>query len=212
MKRALLLLFALFAIPALAHATPIPIERPVSWTRQIAAIPGGFADSASARAIGTATPTVHDTSSAIDMRDFVFPDAGTGALLVVGDTLYYARIDIYPAATAPTVAADSIYLTIQVSSDGVRNWTSCTPTRLFDTTTDSALGQIVLEQASTNAFYVVIGQRHGAAGSGGLMFPVASTATAPTWQQLYGWPFIRLIVQSDRTGRYDAKVFGFAAK
>lgn len=204
------MLFAFLAVSVPAYATTAPKTVDVSWTRQLSAIQGGFADSSSARALGAAAPTAHDTSSAIDIRDFVLPDKGTGQLPTASDSISWLRIDLFNSTTTPAIVVDTLFLTIQVSNDGVASWVSCTPTSLFLTTTDSALGAAILEQESSNACFYVLRQRVGAVASGDLFFPIRSSATAITWQQIYGWPYMRLIVQSsDRTGRLDAKVTGF---
>lgn len=212
MKRALFLLFAILAVPATTLAGAVPKTLDVNWQQNRAANPsGGLADSTTARALGSATPTAHDTSGAIPIGQFVVPEKGAGNLPTTSDSLAWIRVDFYPALPTPTVTADSIYLTIQVSTDGVRNWVSCTPTSVFDITADGLLGAVVLEQGTGNVFYYVLRQRVGAVASGDLFFPVRSSATAPTFQQIYGWPYMRVIVQSDRTGRLDAKVRGFVA-
>jgi hypothetical protein len=199
---------AIFATPS--QATTKKYVEEVNWTQARAANPGGgFADSITTRSLGAATPTAHDTSSAVSLLDFVMPDKGSGQVPTASDSLAWLRIDFYPETASPTAAADSIYLTVQVSADGIRNWVTCTPTSIFDTTTDSGNGAIVIEQSSNNTFRYTLRQRVGAVASGDLIFPLRSSATAPTFQEIYSWPYLRIIVQSDRTGRYDAKLIGF---
>lgn len=213
MKRFLSTLFATLAavlVAAPSHAITKKAAHDVNWAQSRAATPGGGqADSATARSLGAATPTAHDTSSAIDLLPFVMPDKGAGQVPTASDSLAWLRIDLYPDVASPTATADSIYLSIQVSADGIRNWVTCTPTSIFDTTSDSGLGAIVLEQGTGNTFRYTLRQRVGAVATGDLIFPLRSSVTAPTFQEIYSWPYMRLIVQSDRTGRYDAKITGF---
>jgi len=208
----LLLLFAL-SVPCFAHASVESITLPVNWSQNRAANPGGgLADSSEARRLGTATPVAHDTSSWIDISKLVMPEKGAGQLPTASDSISWLRIDFFPPKTTPTISLDSLYITIQVSNDGVISPVSCTPTTVFDITADGLLGAVILEQATTNTFYYVLRQRVGAVASGDLLFPIRSSSTAPTYQQIYGWQRMRIIVQSDRTGPLDAKVRGFAAK
>jgi hypothetical protein len=212
-KRAFLVVAALAATVlsfAPADATTKKQAVDVNWIQNRAANPhGGLADSTTTRALGAATPTAHDTSAAIGLMDFVLPEKGAGQLPTASDSIAWLRIDFYPSSATPTAGADTVNLTIQVSADGVANWVSCTPTSIFDTTTDSALGAIILEQATNNTFRYTLRQRVGAVAAGDVIFPLRSSSTAPTFQELFSWPYMRLVIQSDRTGRYDARVTGF---
>lgn len=211
MKRFLLAaLAATLLLPTVSFAGTKKFAADVDWQQNRAAnFNGGLADSATTRALGSATPTAHDTSGAINLLPFVMPDKGTGQLPTASDSISWLRIDFFPVTSSPTVAADSIYFTIQVSADGVRNWVSCTPTSVFDTAGDGALAAVILEQGSSNAFRYTLRQRVGAVAAGDLIFPLRSSSTAPTYQEIFSWPYMRIIVQSDRTGRYDALVTGF---
>jgi hypothetical protein len=127
--------------------------------------------------------------------------------------LAWLRIAYHPIATTPTVAADSVYMTLQVSDDGI-NWITTTPTSTYE---PAGLGSItngadLLEIGSSNSFACVLRQRTGATASGSVFFKNAEpSGTAPTWQQIHGWTYLRLIVQSDVTGRYDAHITGYTS-
>lgn len=203
-----LLALSISAIPALAVTKKTVVG--MSWIQNRAAYNnGGLVDSTYTRALGSATPTAHDTSGAISLEQFVMPEKGAGQLPTASDSIAWLRIDFFPVATTPTVGADSIYFSVQVSADGLANWVTCTPTSIFDTTSDSGNGAVVLEQATNNTFRYTLRQRVGAVASGDLIFPLRSSSTAPTFQEIFSWPYMRVIVQSDRTGKYDGSITGF---
>lgn len=211
MKRFVALLFAALAlatIPLAAHAGTKLKVVDVNWRQTRLANPGlGYADSGSTRALGSATPTAHDTSTAVDLRQFVIPfEAQDGTTTV--DSLAWLRIDFFPTTTTPTVAADSVYFAIQVSADGVGGWITPTALANTDPAGDAGAGKTVytLEQSSSNSFFWVVSQQILL---GKTFSPALSSATALTWIQLYGYPYMRFIMQSDRTGRFDATVTGF---
>lgn len=213
-KRAALLslLFLSLALPA--QAGPHPQRFDVNWRNQLAGFsPSGIIDSTDAGAVGTAAQHV-DTSSAIAIGELIIPgELASGPVTTASDSLAWLRISFKPLATTPTVAADSIYLQLQVTDDGI-TWIDTTPTSVFAAaglSDASFTGAVLLETDSNNQFVAVLRQRVGATAGGAVFFPVASVATNPTWQQIYGFQYLRLIVQSDVTGRYDATVQGFVA-
>jgi len=207
---------AMFAVAAPAYSEAVPKSFDINWRQARAANPnGGFADSAY---MATATGTVHaDTSTTIDLSQFVLPGKGAGNLVVVGDSLSWLKFEVFPATSSPTIAADSILVEIQVRMGGESGWQTTTPTVAFNATATNPPGArtanaaYVLEQGSTNSFFYVIRQRLGAVASGDIMFPILSSSTAPTIQQLYGWKEARIIVSHgvNNTGRFDARVTGF---
>lgn len=204
-----------FAVPTIASASGVPYVHNVSWRNSLAAVAGGYADSSDMGAVGTAAAH-YDTSVAIALFDqggpkWVLPDQPVQ--VTANDSIPWLKIVVAPITTSPTVGADSIYLAIQASEDGI-TWHDTTPTSLFFVTSSSSNtfnGAQVIEQSSSNQFTYVIKQRISAANAGAIFWPIVSSATALTWQQLYGVAYIRLIVHSDVTGRYDAKLYGFVA-
>lgn len=214
MKRFLPLLLAVAALtaPAISQAavsgTPKAID--VGWVQNRAANPApGRADSVAMRSIGTAVPTAHDTSTAIDIRRFL-PNAEFADGATAMDSLSYLRVELFPLVSTPTVGADTLFISFQVSMDGVTAWNTCTPTQdalgASDTPAPDTIAERVLEQGTSNDFFVNLTQ---VAALGRVLLPARSSATALTTQQIYGWPYMRIIVQGDKTGRYDAKVFGY---
>lgn len=199
-----------------ATAGPRPYIWDVSWRSSLLTIPGGVTDSSDAGAVGTAA-LHYDTTTAIPLfapggPGWIIPgEMASGPLTTASDSLAWLRISFHPLTTAPTVASDSIYLRIEASEDGI-TWGATTPTSVFALTSsnsDTYNGAIILEQGTGNSYTYVLRQRVGATAAGAVFFPLTSSATALTWQQLYGVPYIRLIVLSDVTGRYDAKISGF---
>lgn len=195
-------------VPLTAHATSQSKTVDVLWRQSQLAVPGGIADSSTARAVRSAT--AHDTSATIDIRQFIIPalEFGDGGSAV--DSVSFLRIDLFPTGTGPAVVADTAFFAVQVSNDGVFSWVTCTGTSDFlgasDTPAPDTPAGRVLEQGSSNTFYITLSQ---ISSLGKAFIGNRSSATAPTWQQLYGWPYMRIIVQGDMTGRYDARVTGF---
>ena len=207
MKRFVVAALSLFALslPLTAEATPQLKTIQVDWQQRSTSFVNLISDSASmktGRAVGTIQQA--DTSSVINIRQFIVPqgDFGDGGAAV--DSISWMRIDVFPTAAHQAITADSLFLTIQVSNDGVASWVAATPTILF--AGETGAGGIILEQGSTNAFYLNIEQVTLLGSVLSLQF---SSSTAPTWLQLYGWPYMRIICQGDFTGRYDAKITGF---
>lgn len=209
LKRFLSFLFPLFILPALAsadYAKPFKID--VGWHSSLSA--NFYSDGDSSDINYSAAAQRADTSMAIDLNGLMLPPAYT-ATTAASDTVSWLRISFFPRSNRTTVAADSIYLAIQASENRV-DWTDTTPMRVFVATGIGAHdGEIVLENGATNTFFATVRQTAGGA-TVSVFAPPVSSNTEPTWGQLYGYPYIRLIVQGDYTGHYDAEVRGFKAQ
>lgn len=193
-------------IPSLASADRAPKRVDVGWHTSLAASSYTAGDSATINYSSGAQRC--DTSATIDIGQFVLPEvAQTSAV----DSLGWLRIAFFPSSSATTATADSIGLNIQVSENGT-DWTSVSAfTRSFYAAgLNDNLGLIVLETGSSNQFTVAIRQSVGG-GTHSVYSQRDPATTAPNWLQIYGYPFMRIIVQSDIAGTYDAAVTGLVS-
>jgi len=203
----LLTLFAL-CVPLAAEAGNKLKFWDAQFRNSCLACSGGFADSADAGAVGSAAQHV-DTTAVLDLLAWAIPEITP--VITVNDTVSWLRVVFAPSNTTPTVAADSIYLAIQVSMNGI-TWIDTTPDDIFNVAgLDDATfnGKLLQEPATGNMFHATV--RHNMGGvTGGFFTPFALNATTtPTWMELYGWRYMRFLIQSDVTGRYDLQVIGF---
>lgn len=205
MKRflALLVIGAALCTSTAALAQAVKVTDRVNWRTQAANLVGGYIDSVSVRHATVAA----DTTVPIPMDGWVtMPDAHRSDVAAI-DTTHFAIFYMVPVNRNLVTTADSVYIGAQVSMDGA-TWVATTPTQTFIAATlggDTHNGAALLEGGASNSFAVVLKQ-HVAATGYSLGF---SSATVPTWLQLYGWRYIRFIVHSDFNGEYEAFVTRF---
>jgi len=204
-----MLIFAFISPTTAAMADIVPKKIDVRWATQLAAAAnGGQTDSASVN-YSTAALRV-DTTTAISIGDALLPPPFGGGFTVTGDSLGWLRFSFRPISSNVAVTADSVYIILQVSDNGIA-WMSLTPTRVFAAAglLGADLGLIALENGTSNQFVAVVRQQVAGVASG-VFFPFISSTTVPTWLNAYGYKYIRFLVQSDITGQYDGEVSYFA--
>lgn len=182
-------------IPAFAeNATPLPRWQ---WQnlmfRNAAAVnvvaSGFLADSVSASGnTARADTTAPVILPALGMYIPMYPPTATAESLTVAAF----RLEPDPNGTV-TVAADSIYLNMQLSMDGT-NWVTATPTGIAfqaaNTVNATQIGAFVLEAGSQDVFTRFYKQQYEAGGS--LSLP--TQAGTPTDVKWFGWRYARWIV------------------
>jgi hypothetical protein len=144
-----------------------------------------------------------DTTAAFTLAEAAIPDRIPRAGTAIDSTDFLA-LYVGPTGNDLSTTADSIYLQTQVSFDGV-TWVLVTPTISFqvaNTVRPYGTGGFVLEANSTNWFARVYKMGWAATGQ----HITALVGTAPTDNQLWGYPLVRWIIGSANTGRYEAKV------
>lgn len=204
MKRILAaLVAAAILIPSAASAEPQWRVEALDWAKSLATgAANGIMVPDSGISCGSAART--DTSMAFSMGKIARPDHRISAVdTVIAFAVYVTPLpsatSIGGTTTAPTVAADSIYLDTQVSMNGV-DWITVTPTNVFFTGGAAGTGgpnqggAVVLEISSNNSFY--------------WPYLANSTAsqvanTAPNDYQLFGWPLVRFLVGHENDGCYS---------
>lgn len=201
MKRFGMFLFALlFFIPAVSSASTLK-QVQIGWHSTIGA---GYAQGDSSfvyRGTGLENSAQQiDTSQTINIRQFALPPAIP--VVTASDTMSVFMVNLFPVGTSPTVAADTLAVLVQVSMDNV-SWTTAVATGPKISPVNG--GVAVLEMGTTNCFNYVI--RHTMGGVTQSVF--SPLGTGPTANQIYGLPYMRLIVQGDHTGQYDATITGF---
>lgn len=211
MKRSIAALFlaAFLLVPAAAQASGWPRWdwEEVSFRTSVAngfAL-GGQLDTAYACGSGARV----DTTAAIELDGWAVPPS-TGARTVgttlAVDSVLFAVFQLYPSVNA-NASVDTFYINIQVSMDG-ENWLTTTPTGGagiigFNATGGSRAGAWILDNTAANCVGIHLKQAYATTGAPQI---VISGATAPTWNQLFGWRWIRFLVGSTNTGCYKAQV------
>lgn len=201
MKRFLLLLFAvLLAVPSVAHAAKLKTV-PFGWHSSVGeGYSQGDTSTVTLGGIESSAQKI-DTTQTIDLRQFVPPPAMP--TITLSDTMGVFMVNLVPTGTSPTVAADTLAILVQVSMDNV-NWTTAVATGPKISPVNG--GVAVLETGTSNCFNYVLRHVFG----GVTMSTFHWLGTGPTANQIYGWPYLRLILQSDATGRYAGTITGFS--
>jgi len=188
-------LFALLAVAALAFPVVANaglaqkwVSAPVQW-RTLGS--GVAVDSSVFRTVGT--QTTYDTTAAFPLAQAELWEMPRVPDTAVDSTLYLA-FHLYPTATtALTADADSFLLVTQVSMDGA-SWVTVTPNQVFDATRPAGLrGAVFVENNSLNGFSEVYKNTIAITTIPSI---VLDGATAPTDLQMFGWRFVRWIVQT----------------
>jgi hypothetical protein len=152
----------------------------------------------------TTDQTTFDTTAAFPLNVCEVPEnVNIGGNTAAIDSLPWFLFNVQPTANASfTAAADSFGVVAQVSMDGV-TWVTATATRSFDAT--RAAGQQIatlVENNSSNGAGVLFKFQSIAPYAAGTAY-VQDGATAPSWINLFGWRYIRFLVQScGATGEY----------
>lgn len=211
MKRILFTLFALLALAGSASAqTKLrTIQLGFHTNDGLPTCPNyGSGDSLQVyRGAGVATATTLpiDTTMTLDLRQFVMPGPPF-TTVTLSDSLAWLRFSMVPDGTSPTVAADTLHVITQVSDDNV-NWTTGIVTGPKISPVVATMGAAaVLETGTSNTFNYILRQIVGGATQS--VFNYLGTG-APTANQLYGYRYMRFLVQGDHTGKYLCYVTGF---
>lgn len=157
-----------------------------------------------------ATAARLDTTVAINISEWVpYPRHPAGAV----DSVLFAEIRVIGDGSSfgLTDAFDSLYVSIQVSDDGT-NWGLATPISGgvigFNTTTNR--GGYILDGFPANHFRINIKTPYA---TGTQSFVTAVSGALPNWQQLFGWQYIRIIVQAGtNTGCYKMRLGHWTVK
>lgn len=150
-----------------------------------------------------------DTTKAIAWDDWALPGPLWNAT-TISDTLGILVVDIYPDGTSPTVAADTIGVTIQVSDDNGTNWTTCAWTGpRIDPDVATMNASAWLETGTANSFHVIIEQTFGGVTLGGPLDPANAAQGTPLAYNTFGYQLFRLIVRGDHTGKYKIALRGW---
>ena len=147
-----------------------------------------------------------DTLKAIAWQDWTLPGPLYNTT-VAADTVGALIVSVYPSGTSPTVAADTIDVTTQVSDDGGATWVTCAntgPKISPDVATMNAVA--ALETGTSNSFHHVVRVQTGGAINGG---PFSILGTGPTANQTYGFQLFRLLLRGDHTGKYRVRITGW---
>lgn len=204
-KRFILLaaLVASVLVPATSHAAVKWVWEPVSWHTQSTSFTSLNVDSSIA--CGAAAARL-DTTSSIFIGNWA-PGEKASVVSAV-DSVLFALFTVTGggAGSGLTDNFDSLYVSIQVSQDGV-NWALATPYSGgaigFNTTTNR--GGYMIDDAATNTFTFWL-RTHWISTTNSVALVVAG-ATAPDWRQLAGWQYIRFITRAGtNTGCYQAKI------
>jgi hypothetical protein len=149
-----------------------------------------------------------DTTRAIAWADWALPTPFANA--TISDSLAILIVDVYPDGTTPTVAADTIGVTIQVSDDNGSNWTTCAWTApRIDPDVATMNASAWLETGTSNSFHVVIEQLMGGVTTGGPLEGSNASQGTPLAYNTYGYQLFRLIVRGDHTGKYRIRIKGW---
>lgn len=153
-----------------------------------------------------ATTQHADTSDAIDLSSLTFPPISVSPNASALDTVPFFRVMVVPSpTTASTVGSDTLYLGVQVSLDG-NNWTTVgTPTRTYVASGWTA-NSIVATELNSNESYVWNFRQSDPDLN---VWTIDNLGTAPTPNQLAGYPYMRLIVSGDWTGCLKMTVYGW---
>lgn len=213
MKKILALAALGLAVSAvIAAAITAPVQRwvsdPIVWriTNSSTIQYPGALDSSVVRhgtvaAGGYISSTGLDTSLAIPLQRWELNTSWAGGQTAI-DTLIVASINLYPTANTNFTAGtgDSLALALQVSMDGI-TWSKAQPT-----VGGFAAGSLVVDgstqqifnlsppAAGTKGFTVNLFQVVDVAGR----TTVATGVTSPSWNQLLGWKYLRVIISSNR--------------
>lgn len=213
MKRflTLALLFGLVAVTA-ANAGLRPKSYNIDWHTSVDVANGvaySKGDSAviyRGAGVSSATTQPVDTSKTIAIKHFQLPPRTTTTTVM--DTVTCMLLDVFPVVddNSPTVSADSCHVLLQVSNDG-RNWTTVTFTgpAISPLASNSTIG-VAVETGSSNCFSFPIRQVVGGV-TGGVWYPLAHTAVNAN--QILGWTYLRVLLQGDFQGKYDAEITGW---
>lgn len=198
MKRILAALLAVVCISAIVGSAEAGtgnrwVTEPVMW-RTSAANVAGYVDSS----VFSHASLKADTSAAIAATAlWAVPDFDVSAM----DSTVWSILYIKGRTGASTTqGTDSVYVDVQVSVDGT-NWVTATPTRAFNTGTTHG-GAIYLEASSSDSYGIPIKIVRASTGLSVLI----DSATAPSTIKLWGWPFLRFIVNSDCNGQFVGEV------
>ena len=184
MKKFVLLIVALaVALPSVSSAVPIKSVT-VQWRTSAKAYAApGTRDSSYV----TKESAVSDTTAAISLADWDFPDPAATAAATDSAKSFLQFALIPKSSSAVTVAADTIYVTPQLNF-GEDSWIPFT----------SVPTLVVLEQGTSNCFVVKLNQ-------GGVTTPVLKNG-------IQGARAIRFIVLGDNTGQWVGSVAYPSAK
>lgn len=195
--------WGILALLALAYALPAHAE--VKWTwetipfRTSAANVNGYIDSSSFSAVGVAGTTYNsDTTAWISLNDYAKPPNSAPT----PDSVYFVVV-IHPPPGLTAEAADSMYVRAEVSATG--QWATrgqyVEPMNLGGTQVGLAtsMAAVLLEdQGSLNTFRGFVHMAAvnvGSLGSG-----------AVSYVNLFGAPFVRLIVYRDAIGPFVMRI------
>lgn len=202
MKRILAALLAVVCISAIVGSAEAGtgnrwVTEPVMW-RTSAANVAGHVDSS----VFSHGSLKADTSAAIAATAlWAVPDFDVSAM----DSTVWSILYIKGRTGASTTqGTDSVYVDVQVSVDGT-NWVTATPTRAFITGTTHG-GLICLEQSGADSYGIPLKIVRASTGLAVNILGPAGGATAPSWLQLWGWPYLRFIVNSDCNGQFVGEV------
>jgi hypothetical protein len=150
-----------------------------------------------------------DTTKAIAWADWSMPGPLYGTT-TASDTIGVMVVDIYADGTTPTVTADTIGVTIQVSDDNGTSWTTCVATGPRIDPDVAAMGASAwLETGTSNSFHVVIENTVGGATLGGPLDAANGAQGTPLALNTFGYQLFRLIVRGDHTGKYRIRIKGW---
>lgn len=216
MKRFVSLLFA-FLVAAVSFAAPShaglrPKTYQIDWHTSVDVangVPYFYGDSAYMyRGVGVTTATTQpiDTSMAIPLRQFQLPPRTTTTTVM--DTVTALLLDVFPVIDdgSPTISADTCHVLIQVSNNA-STWTGVTFTGpAISPLQASMAAAAVVETGTSNCFELPIRQVVGGV-TGGVWYPLGrATVNA---NQLLGWKYMRVLLQGDFQGKYDAEITGW---
>jgi hypothetical protein len=199
MNRLVLLAGMLAMLAGIAEPASAVRSRSLNWLTSSATQSGGVVDSV----VAVGDDLRADTLQAVAVSWLTIP--GKLSLAAV-DTAIVAQLQILPlpaTSSGVTVVSDTVYVTEEVSMDGV-TWVALTPTSVFIASGLGPAGAItngkqVLETSANNSFVKPIRMAYNS--TGGLQFGTSE-------YQLWGWNLVRWIVtgSASHEGAYRARI------